>query len=489
MKLKLISVFISMIIILSVFDSIQAAPYQNYTYNERGAGAEPQAYRYAGLISGKTLGIDSFLNPQDIYAADDGLIYIADSGNNRIVIIDSNFKLVKIINEFINKTKKDTFNNPQGIFVSQDNIIYIADTDNSRIVILDKDGGLKAEYGRPETDLFTATQLYKPIKIATDIQQRIYIVAAGLTSGMIELGKDGSFTGFYGAIPVTKTLSSFQKLFLNKEKRIRSAQNIPTVYTNLDVDKKGFIFGTVNLVGGAVNPVSKLNPMGRDILRRYGITTPCGDPSYYLGWNTNTNKLDTSNLIDVCTKDYGIYSVLDLLFGRIFTYDYDGNLLYTFGSLGEQTGSFGLPSAVDSIEGDRFLVVDTKLNQIVVFEPTNYGNLITQAAQLQFQRKYIEAEKKWTEVLKYTSKSVTAYNGLGRAMLRQKNYSQAMKYFEIGDARSYYSIAFTYYRQEFMSKYFGIFLAIAFAVIILMFIISKIHKSRKKRGDKNGHQG
>jgi len=479
LRYKLVSAFLLIIVVLSLFNCAYATPpYQNYTYNDRGTGVEPQAYIYEGLINGKTLGISNLSSPQDVYVSNDGLIYIADSGNNRIIVIDINFKVIKIISEFDNNGKIDKFNNPKGVFVALDNTLYIADTDNCRIIILDKDGKLLSVFGKPETFLISSELQYKPLKVTANFQKRINVVVAGMTAGLIELEKDGSFMGFYGAIPVVNDKSDIWRFFQTKEQRERAALAIPTVYNNLDIDNEGFIYGTINLEGGAHYPVARLNPSGMDILRRYGRILPCGDPFL---WDNETFENKSSNIVDVCAKEFGMYSLLDATHGRIFTYDYDGNLLYIFGGYGEQAGTFGLPTAIDSIKGDRFLVVDGKLNQIVVFAPTQYGKLITEATQMQFQRKYVKAGEKWSEVINYTSKFAVAYVGAGKALLRQKDYSQAMTYFETGKVVNYYSIAFSYFRQELMSKYFGQTITIVIIFIILLIIICKILKMRAKR--------
>ena len=51
------------------------------------------------------------------------------------------------------------------------------------------------------------------------------------------------------------------------------------------------------------------------------------------------------------------YAVLDHVMGRVFTYNFSGELLYVFGAIGEVVGSFRDPVAIDCI-GDHFLVLD-----------------------------------------------------------------------------------------------------------------------------------
>ena len=83
-----------------------AAPYYNYSFHKGFVTAEPQAYVPYKVIDSVSMGLYNgesgiALNkPEDM--ADSALygdIAIADTGNNRVVIIDKKYKLVQIINE------------------------------------------------------------------------------------------------------------------------------------------------------------------------------------------------------------------------------------------------------------------------------------------------------------------------------------------------------------------------------------------------------
>ena len=118
-------------------------PYNNYTYDsDENLWLEPQAYYADHIILGSELGIGDFEKPSDVFVAEDGRIYIADTGNNRIVILKSDGTPDREIKSFQNNGKQDSLLSPQGIFVTEDNTLYIADTENKRIVILGADGNL-----------------------------------------------------------------------------------------------------------------------------------------------------------------------------------------------------------------------------------------------------------------------------------------------------------------------------------------------------------
>ena len=119
-------------------------PYDTYNYDYwENAVETPAAYVPDGSISGISLEIGKFLNPQDMCVSPEGDLYIADTGNNRIVVVDGTTKKVKqIIVSFLNGEKEDSFNSPYGVCVSENNQLYIADRDNMRIVVLELDGTL-----------------------------------------------------------------------------------------------------------------------------------------------------------------------------------------------------------------------------------------------------------------------------------------------------------------------------------------------------------
>lgn len=131
-------------VILSLMFTVTAfaAPYQNYTITESGVYPDPQAYTPDQIINSVVIGLENLegkalKNPQDLTQFDGkGYILISDTGNNRIVILDTDMRTVKqIISSFDNKGVEDTFNSPNGLFVhEQTDSLFVCDTENKRIV-------------------------------------------------------------------------------------------------------------------------------------------------------------------------------------------------------------------------------------------------------------------------------------------------------------------------------------------------------------------
>jgi DNA-binding beta-propeller fold protein YncE len=493
--------FLIVFIIFTLMSSTTAfadEPYSSYTYDFWGSPvAAPAAYVPARVIDGRSLGIDSFKNPNDLFTGPDNKMYIADAGNNRIVVINDNWELDRIIDGFSNNGKKDTFNNPKGLFVANNGDIYVADTNNSRIVHLDSNGGLVKVIGAPAADIIPADFKYFPTALAVDRAGRMYIVAQGVNQGLVELDSQGQFVGYMGATKVTPNmLDYFWKLISTDEQRQRMALFVPTEYDNITIDNDGFIYVTSSTISiGDIDyaistrskddryaPVRKLNPTGTDVLRRNGYFPPVGDIMFESrGYAESGN----SQLTDVCVDDSGIYSVLDKKKGRIFTYDTDGNLLYLFGSIGNRFGNFRNPVAFDQIN-DQFAVLDSNMCQITLFEPTIYGRLIKEAVVLHLTGKYDESAARWGEVLRYNANCDLAYIGMGKAFLRKDDYAAAMKYFKLGNKRDYYSKAFDLYRQEVIGDNFGVIVIVILVVFIGLRLLKKARMRRKSEANAIG---
>ena len=153
---------------------------------------------------------------------------------------------------------------------------------------------------------------------------------------------------------------------------------IPTEFSNLDIDGKGFVYAT-NIDVGPKEPIKRLNPSGEDVLKRFGYFPVAGDIYY-------RRTVGPSKFVDIKVLGDGIYSALDSTQGRVFTYDESGNLLYVYGGIGNQLGVFKTPAAIERL-GDRQLVLDRGKASIVMFEPTEFGKQVNLAVRHHYRGK------------------------------------------------------------------------------------------------------
>ena len=463
---------------------VLAEPYQNYVYSSDGkANAEPQAYLPKEKITGASLGIGDFKQPKNIYVSSHNDIYIVDTGNNRLVVLDENYKLERVIKEFKNNGVKDSFNSPQAVFCT-DEAIYVADTGNARIVIMNYGLEVIHIFERPESTLISDEFEYRPINLAVDTAGRIFVVSENVNQGIIELTPDGEFVSFLGAVKVKQTvLQALWRTVATKEQKEKMELYLPTQYASIDIDQSGFLYGTVSDISednfSEEMFITRLNPMGKDVLKRNGFQSPMGDIE--LRVDESSLEKSYSALVDIAVRDKGVYSVLDQKMGRIFTYDSTGTLMYVFGALGENFGQFGVPQALDTI-GEQALVVDSGYNWVLCFEPTEYGKIINEAVYSFSERDYERTDELWAEALKYTAKSNLAYDGIGRSMLKSGDYESAMTYLRAANDRTNYSNSFEQFRASVLEENFSlivIFSAVLLGILIVCLTIKKIRKGRK----------
>jgi hypothetical protein len=472
------SVLIAALLILMTAMSqvtVLGAPYQGYTYTYWGnTRPSPIAYLPDGIIDGKDQGIGGFNAPSDLFVADDGKVYVLDAGNGRIVVLDQQWKVIRQIKGFQKEGKQDQFANPQGIFVTGKGRIYVADTDNKRIIELSEEGNFVREIGVPKSEVIRTGFEYLPIKLAVDKAGRIYVVSKGVFDGIVEFDSTGNFTGFMGTNRVKfNAWDYFWKSVSTKSQRTKLAQFVPLEFNNLDLDEEGFIFTTTAEVNSS-DPIKKLNSTGIDVLRREGYFPPRGD----------LFSSQSSTLTDITVREHGVYSVLDSKRGRIFTYNEDGILMYIFGQLGQQMGTFQSPVAIANI-GENLLVLDRDMNRLNVFVPTRFGALTNEANALYSTGKHNEAAGKWKELLTLDAGNDTAYVGIGKALLRQGENKQAMEYLKLGYDREYYSKAFGKYRKHFLRGYFGTFMTSLVILFALYLVWIGVRRRLKKRVGQN----
>lgn len=104
-------------------------PYETYNYDYyEDIKYTPAAYVPDGTVTGDVIGCGNFSSPQDLNTDADGNVYIADTGNNRIVVTDSDFQLKTVIEGFLNDGKEDNFSSPNGVYISENGYLYVADT-------------------------------------------------------------------------------------------------------------------------------------------------------------------------------------------------------------------------------------------------------------------------------------------------------------------------------------------------------------------------
>lgn len=450
-------------------------PYDTYNYNYREyIVLTPAAYVPNGSITGQSVGTTNFNEPQDFCVAPDGLIYVADTKNNRIVVLNQEMtEVVREIDSFQREGISDTFNQPYGVCVSENEQLYVADSMNKRVVVLTLEGEFVQIIDNPQSEILEDNFDFIPIKVTVDYADRVYVISRNAFEGILVFESDGSFTGYFGTIEVKITLwEKFWRKIATKEERSKQQLYIPTEFTGMDVDSGGFIYAT-NIDSEGVQAVRRLNPQGKDVIQKGENENVGGD----LWTGTYGDYGGPSEMTDVVYRGKGIYSLLDRRRGRVFTYDKEGNLLYIFGGLGSQEGTFTTPIAIEE-SGDQILVLDAYYGAIMKFSAASYGRLINEAIGLRYDGDETLAIPIWEEVLRLDENNELANSGIGKAYLTAGDNQRALRYLELGMNRKYYSVAWKRYRNEILTAHMNQFMTVIIVLIAVWLAYKKIFKKR-----------
>lgn len=460
-------------------------PYEVYNYDRWGEAIPSQAgYIADRAVSGADLGVGAFDSPSDMYCTEDGTFYIADTGNSRIVSVDSGLKeSLAVYDSFIMPDGSITkLSKPGGVYVSADGIMYIADSENARVIVSDLEGSVIREITKPQSDIYDQNKTFLPQKVIADKAGNVYIVLGNITTGAAMFGPDGEFTGFYGAnrnAPTAEAVRDyFMRLFISDKKKARRTRNIPSGITGFDIDGD-FIFTCSASSSQTTDTVKKLNAAGKNIFADRELVF--GD--YRSMYDQTQNRVMKPAITDIDISADGCINCLDYNTGRIFQYDEECGLLFITGTIAKQLGGFERPAAIESY-GDELYVLDSQKDTITVFTETDFGSIVHEAAALQNAGYYEEALDPWYEVLKRDGNYRRAYEGAASALLRKGDYRQAMKYAKLADAGKIYNKAFEGYRLEWLKEHFTAIAAVT-AAAVLAFIGLRRHRKQdnsKKEG-------
>lgn len=485
--IKLTALALTTVMVGLIPTSVVKAEDRSYTYNYDYWGDvqdTPNSYAVGQVFTSSDLGLDVNLkSPSGLTVVGD-LIYICDSGNNRILELSrptpQTLEVVRIIDSFTGDCDVTTFSNPLDIAVSEEGCFYVADNGNARIVKLDKDLNYLMEFTKPNDSTLNADLVFQPTKLTIDTADRVYCIATGVNKGLIKYEADGTFSGFVGATKVTFDWTDYiWKKFATQEQRALMESFVPTEYDNLYMDKEGFIYACTgagepqDIKSGDAQVIRKLNLMGNDILVRNGNWHIIGD--LYMG---NGGGYDgASYFCDVTCFDNDIYICLDRNRGRLFGYDDQGHMVFAFGGNGNMDGFFRRPAAIDHMGYDLF-VLDNLDCSVTIFTPTEFGSLVYEAIDKFDQGKYDESGDLWKQVMALNGNYDLAYIGIGRTLLRQEKYHEAMEYFEVKYDRENWSKAFKQYRKEWVEQNITIIIIVVLALAFIPAIFKAVKKAK-----------
>lgn len=454
-----------LILILSWTIPASAAGYQNgdtvydsYIYDNGEPMAIQTPYVFETRIE------ETFGELSDLYyCKDNEKLYVADCKKSSIVVMNHEMEIEYVLDGFLHEGEEDALSGCKGVCV-RDGVIYVADTANSRIVTFDAaDYHFIRSFEKPEISQLGAGYNYQPIRLAVGITGQMYVVAQGINSGFIVLDSDGQFQSFVGA-PEVKTdfWDELWKFFMTKAQKAALLKSVPTEYNSIVFDESGFIYATTRSEG--VQPIVRLNLQGIDILKYAEEEIPAGDTEY----------ISTSSaFVDVCVNESGVYFALDAYLGHIFAYNSAGKLLFAFGKNGSQGGTTNSPMAIELID-DKLLIADAVTGHINVYKCTEFGEAILTADSTMNAGDYDIAKDCWEHVLDYCSTYTLAKSSLGKLALYEKDYHIAMEYAKEAADKEGYSDAFRVYRSNYVYENYQVLLIVVVVIAICIMLYKKI---------------
>ena len=278
----------------------------------------------------------------------------------------SDLKLIKVIS---GSGAHDLFNNPQAVFIDPDlDEIYIADTDNNRVLILGHDFELKNIIG-PEKGLEL------PVDVALDKEDNIYVVEAGANAlKVFDLRGNLIFKRELILPEQTEPLKA-GRIFFDKRDNLyvldRSASRIVVF------DQEGefkFKFGQPGKDKGQFGLLQDIfvGPLGKIfVTNSIGVAvqvfSPKGNRLFGFGEHT-TAVYDFSFPMNSRIDRSGNIWVLDGFRHNIKVFDSKGVFIKSLGTFGKEEEQLYFPVDMDFDSTGNLYVLEKGANRLQVFE-------------------------------------------------------------------------------------------------------------------------
>lgn len=442
-RLVRMAAILALVVMLSI--SVSAAtPNEGYCYNRFDQAVPAPAGYVSDKVYYATQHDSSLAMADDLYAYGEEL-YVLKKDTGEISVFDADLVWKRDIRFSLNGEEFSVVG-AQGMCINdgQDGpCIYLADTANHRVLRTNMQGEVLQLYEKPTNALYPQEVGFNPVKVLIGADGIVYVISQGLYKGAATFSQDGEFLGFFGsnAVEVTAAvlLDYFWKSLMNEEQLGRTQNSTPIEYTNFTVDKEGFIYTCTRATDTSTAELKRLNAKGDNVFpkKNYGDLQEA--------W-LKTTHLDTA-FVDIVLLNDTVVAALDNQRGRVFLYTNDGDMLLVFGDSGLFKGGFKSPTAIETL-GNYVYVMDPYKNCITRFSPTEYGETLLTAARLFQEGEHTASREYWEKVLQYNANCESAYAGIGKALMANGEFREAMAYFQLGGEREFYSQAYNELRKS-----------------------------------------
>ncbi|CAK4851656.1 unnamed protein product [Aphanomyces euteiches] len=401
--------------------------------------------------------------PVDLQIGADDKVYVADKGDNAIVVLSNNGELLQKIGD---KDGSGQLSAPEGLFVTPEGIVYVADSGNQRIAVFNKDGRFVREYKKPKIS-FLAKEHFVPIKLVVDRRGVMYIALNSSYQGLLRMDEAGEFMGYFGANKAQQTvLNWLKKLILNKDQLSKELASLPRPITNIALDYDGFIY-TATATGFGPGAIRKLNAGGVDAFK-------------------NKQLEHGGGIVDVAIDENGFLYNIDNESKKINIYDRFGAALFAFGSMDNETQQYGVLGFPTSIGVDSKFAVwvsDSRTKTVHKYVRTEFGVDVMNAITLYMDGKYEESKPFWEKVYARNDMYNGTFEGLGKAYLHENNNHEALTFLKAAFDTKGYSKAYWQIRLDWLQSHFiglvGVLLGLFIFWKIVRLVIKRLAAVRR----------
>lgn len=429
------------------------APYRTYTLDGYGWETETQT-AYLPYETITKIGDEAMMMPTDFILAKDGYMYVLDSGNARVLVSTMD-------GEFVESFGEGTLVNPKGIYVTGDGKCYVADRDAESIFVFDKERNLIQTYGKPDHPLYGSTQNFLPLKIVVNESGTMYIICESNTNGIVQISPvdGGTFLGYFGTNNTHANLWQIVwRAIQTDAQRAKSQGNIPSTPDSMTIDDKGLIYTVTR--GEKYKSLKRLNIAGVNMIEE---ADAYDDVPAAVAVGNHDNVFVASSM------------------GYIYEYNNEGEMLFVFGGSDDGQQRIGLSTKIEAIQvddQDRIYVLDSDKAQIQIFEPTEFTNLLHKSLYLFSKGRYTESKEPLSKVLEMNNLFDYANMAMGRALLQEENFEEALKYAKLAKDYEGYSDSFWEIRNEWLKRNLSTVIILALVLFVLVKVIGHFDKKK-----------
>ncbi len=456
---------------LSIPVSASQGTTYTYTISVNGDWIRTQEAYLASAVYMKDMDLNQ---PEDLFVFGEEL-YVADTGNGRIVVQDLKDGKVREITN-------DSFLSPSGIFVNEEKL-YVADPVAGAVFICTHQGEVLHTILRPEdSPLMSSESIFKPVNVVVTEGNNLFVVGEGSYDGLMQFDESGEFQGYFAANSRNLTLlERIQEMIFTRQQKEQLLTRKPRAIENIDISRRDLIYSVTQSaeVSYAWQAAEEKTSNALKLPNMAGVNIL--SPDVFMD--------DEWNFVDVAAGPYGNSYALTYT-GLVYEYDSSGELIFSFGGRAVSNDRYGLftnAAAIDLDPEGFIYVLDQERGLIQVFAPTDFAVLTHRAIYDLENGNYEASEENWLDILELNGMSRIAHVGYGKSLLRQQRYGEALRHFKLANDRGNYSECFWEIRNRAIHANIGYAVAIAF-VLIAVWIFARVFRKKKTRKYYNSYE-